>query len=39
MADRLGVFAASPNRQLLPHRPDCTFQYLCHPHIHDNIES
>ena len=39
MADRLAIFAASPNRQLLPHRPDCTFQSLYHPHIPDNIES
>jgi hypothetical protein len=39
MADRLAVFAASPNRQLLPHRPDCTFQSLYRPHIPDNIES
>jgi ribonuclease HI len=39
MADRLAVFAASPTRQLLPHRPDCTFQSLYRPHIPDNIES
>jgi hypothetical protein len=39
MVDRLVVFAASPTRQLLPHRPDCTFQYQYHPHIPDNIES
>jgi ribonuclease HI len=39
MADRLAVFAASPNRQLLPHRPDCTFQSLYRLHIPDNIES
>jgi hypothetical protein len=39
MADRLAIFAASPNRQLLPHRHDCTFQSLYHPHIHENIES
>jgi hypothetical protein len=39
MGDRLVVFAASPNRQLLPHRPDCTFRSLYHPHIPDNIES
>jgi ribonuclease HI len=39
MADWLAVFAASPNRQLSPHRPDCTFQSLYHPHIPDNIES
>jgi ribonuclease HI len=39
MADWLVVFAASPNRQLLRHRPNCTFQYLYHPHIPNNIES
>jgi ribonuclease HI len=39
MADKLVVFAASPTRQLLPQRPDCTFQYLYHPHIADNVES
>jgi ribonuclease HI len=39
MADRLVVFAASPTRQLLPQRPDCTFQYLYRPHIPDNVES
>jgi len=39
MADRLAIFKASPNRQLLPHRPDFTFQSLYRPHIPDNIES
>jgi ribonuclease HI len=39
MADRLDFFAASHNRQLLPHRPDCTFQSLYRPHIPDNVES
>jgi ribonuclease HI len=39
MADRLAIFATSPNRKLLPHRLDCTFQSLYHPHIPDNIES
>jgi ribonuclease HI len=39
MVDRLVVFAASPNRQHLPHIPDCTFQSLYHPHIPNNIES
>jgi ribonuclease HI len=39
MADRLVVFAASPTWQLLPERPDCTFQSLYHPYIPDNIES
>jgi hypothetical protein len=38
MANRLAVFAASPNRQLLSHRTDCTFQSLYRPHIPDNIE-
>jgi hypothetical protein len=39
MADRLAIFVASPTRQLLPHRPNCTFQSLYRPHIPDNIES
>jgi ribonuclease HI len=39
MADQLAIFAASPNRQLMPHRNDCTFQSLYRPHIPDNIES
>jgi ribonuclease HI len=39
MADRLVVFAASPTWQLLPQRPDCTFQSLYRLHIPDNIES
>jgi ribonuclease HI len=39
MVDQLAFFAASPNRQLLPHIHDCTFQYLYRPHIPDNIES
>ena len=39
MVDRLVVFAVSPNRQLMPHRLDCTFQSLYCPHILDNIES
>jgi hypothetical protein len=39
MDDRLVVFAASPTRQLLPKILDCTFQYLYHPHIPDNLES
>jgi ribonuclease HI len=39
MDDRLVVFPSSPNRQLLPHKPDCTFQSLYRPHIPDNIES
>jgi ribonuclease HI len=38
MADRLVVFATSHNRQLLPHRPNCTFQSLYRPHIPENIE-
>jgi ribonuclease HI len=39
MVDRLAVFAASPNRQLLPQRLDFTFQSLYHQHISENIES
>jgi hypothetical protein len=39
MLDQLVVFAASPNRKILPHRPYCTFKYLYRPHILDNIES
>jgi hypothetical protein len=39
MADRLDVFATSPNRKIFPHRSDYTFQYLYHPHIPKNIES
>jgi hypothetical protein len=39
MDDRLVFFASSPNWKLLPHRPDCTFQSLYHPHIPKNIES
>ena len=39
MDDRLVVFAASPTRQLLPPRHNCTFQSLYCPHIPDNIES
>jgi hypothetical protein len=35
----LVVFSASPTRQLLPHRPDCTFQSLYRPHIPGSIES
>jgi hypothetical protein len=33
MVGRLAIFPAFPNRQLLPHRRDCTFQSLYHPHI------
>jgi hypothetical protein len=33
MADRLAVFAANPNQQLLPQRPDCAFQSLLRPYI------
>jgi ribonuclease HI len=39
MADKLVIFAASPTRQLLPQRPDCTFQSMYRTHIPDNIES
>jgi ribonuclease HI len=38
MVDRLAVFAASPNQQILSHRPDYNFQSLYRPHIPDNIE-
>jgi ribonuclease HI len=33
MADRLDVFATSPNQQLSPHRLDCSFQSLHRPYI------
>jgi ribonuclease HI len=39
MVARLVIFAASPNQQPLPHRPDCSFQSLYRPHILDNVES
>jgi ribonuclease HI len=39
MVDQLVVFVASPNRQLFPHKPDCTFQSIYRPHIPENIES
>jgi ribonuclease HI len=39
MDDQLAVFVASPIRKILPHIPDCTFQYLYRPHIPNNIES
>jgi hypothetical protein len=39
MVDRLTIFAACPTRQVLPQRPDCTFQSLFRPHIPDNVES
>jgi hypothetical protein len=38
MTDWLAFLAASPTRQLMPHRLDCNFQFIYHPHIHDNIE-
>jgi ribonuclease HI len=38
VADRLVVFASSPTRQLLPQRPNGTFQSLYRPHL-DNVES
>jgi hypothetical protein len=38
MVDWLAISTTSPNVQLLPHRPDYTFQSLYHPHILDNIE-
>ena len=39
MADRLAIFVASPNQQLLPHRLDCSFQSLYRSHVLDNVES
>ena len=39
MAGRLAIFAAPPNRQLFPHKTDCTSRPLYCPHILDNIES
>jgi ribonuclease HI len=39
MVDRLVVFVASPNRQIFPQTPDCSFQSLYHPHIPDNVDS
>jgi hypothetical protein len=39
MANMLAIFAASLTRQLLPQRPDCTFQSLYRPHIPDRVES
>jgi hypothetical protein len=39
MAGRLAIFAASPNQQLLPHRPDCSFQSLYRSCIPENVES
>jgi ribonuclease HI len=39
MAGRLAVFATSPNQQLLPHIPDCSFQSLYCPYIPNNVES
>jgi ribonuclease HI len=39
MPERLAIFASSPTQQLLPQRPDCTFQFLYHSHIPNNIDS
>jgi hypothetical protein len=39
MVDKLVVFAASPTRQLLPHRLDCMFMSLYRPHLPNNVES
>jgi ribonuclease HI len=39
MAGRLAIFATSPKKQPLPHRPDCSFQSLYCPYIPDNVES
>jgi ribonuclease HI len=38
IVDRLVVFAASPTQQILPHWPDCAFQYLHHSYISENEE-
>jgi ribonuclease HI len=38
IVDRLVVFVASPTQQLLPHWPDCAFQYLHRPYIAGNEE-
>jgi ribonuclease HI len=38
IADRLAVFIASPTQQILPHWPDCAFQYLHRSYISDNEE-
>jgi len=39
MVFRLSLFATSPNQQLFPHMPDCSFQSLYHPYLPDNVES
>lgn len=39
MADRLAVFVASPTREILAHRLDCTFLSLYRPYLPDNVES
>jgi ribonuclease HI len=39
MSGWLAVFAASPNQQIWPHSPHCSFQSLYHPCIPDNVES
>jgi ribonuclease HI len=39
MVDRLASFATSPNQQLFPHRPDCSFQSLYRLYIFGNVES
>jgi ribonuclease HI len=36
MADRLVVFATSPNQQLFPHKPKCSFRSLHCPYIPEN---
>jgi ribonuclease HI len=35
MSYQLDVFVATPNQQLLPHRPNYAFQYLLCPYIHE----
>jgi hypothetical protein len=39
MAGQFVVFANYPNQQILPHRPNCSFQSLYRPYIPDNVES
>jgi ribonuclease HI len=39
MVDQLAIFTASPNQQLLSHRPDCAFQSLHRPYIPDSERS
>jgi hypothetical protein len=36
MANQLVVLEASPNQKILPHKHDCSFQYLHRPYIPEN---